>query len=195
MTKSVLQAGAGSKTAVRSVPLSCPSTRGGYCGPVHNLWGRPTAQQCAALHIPGDAADCSRAGRLVRILHTSHGSSLDAMFPSRDRENTFNKCARVVRPLLMIICLIRGEGLVMLCRARAAIPDRDLQLRLIHMLMGSSRGATSSSTAVPASPSNSSDSNTQKHNASPTPTTASHMSDSVCMRSCYNLPATSSIAL
>ena len=70
-------------------------------------------------------------------------------------------------------------------RARAAIPDRDLQLRLIHMLMGSSKGATSSSTVSPASPSNSSDSNTHKQHASPTrtaaPTATSAVADLVRM--------------
>lgn len=70
----------------------------------------------------------------------------------------------------------------MTCRARAAIPDRDLQLRLIHMLMGASKGS-SGSTISPHSPSNSSDSNTHKQNASPShsaaPNTASIVSDLV----------------
>ncbi|CAL8460857.1 g388 [Coccomyxa elongata] len=64
--------------------------------------------------------------------------------------------------------------------ARAAIPDRDLQLRLIHMLMGASKGS-SGSTISPQSPSNSSDSNTHKQNASPSqsaaPNAASIISD------------------
>lgn len=44
--------------------------------------------------------------------------------------------------------------------ARAAIPDRDLQLRLIHMLMGGARGGVSGGAAQ--SPSTSSDSGTRK---------------------------------
>lgn len=51
-------------------------------------------------------------------------------------------------------------------RSRAAIPDRDLQLRLIHMLMGGRGGNGSMSGTTPASPSDSGDSGAQKQHSS-----------------------------